>query len=127
LMCPDNLIGSADLFMVSHHGQPRSNSTVFVHAIESRVAIMNNGARKGGEPEVMKVLYSAPGLENLWQLHFSQLSGEEYNTPGLFIANLADEPHKTAHWIKVSVQNDGSFTVSNSRNGFVKAYRASSN
>ena len=76
LMCPNNLIGTVDLFMVSHHGQPNSNSTVLVHAIESRVAIMNNGTRKGGQPEVMKVIHSAPGLEDLWQLHFSQLSGQ---------------------------------------------------
>ena len=65
---------------------------VLVHAIESRVAIMNNGTRKGGQPDVMKVIHSAPGLEDLWQLHFSQLSGQEYTVPGLFIANLVDEP-----------------------------------
>jgi hypothetical protein len=28
-----------------------------------------------------------------------------------------------AYWIKVSAQADGSFTVSNGRNGFTKAYR----
>ena len=52
---------------------------------------MNNGTRKGGQPEAMRVLYSAPGLEDLWQLHFSQLSGQEYTVPGLFIANPVDE------------------------------------
>ena len=40
----------------------------------------------------MKVLYSSPGLEDLWQIHFSQLSGQEYTVPGMFIANLTDEP-----------------------------------
>ena len=63
-----------------------------MHALHPRVAIMNNGTRKGGEPEVMKVLYSSPGLEDLWQLHFSLLSGQEYTVPGMFIANTIDDP-----------------------------------
>src|SRR5213596_2813757 len=67
------------------------NTQPLVHAIESRAAIMNNGLRKGGEPEVMKIIHSAPGLEDLWQLHFSQLSGQEYTVPGMFIANTVDE------------------------------------
>ncbi len=146
LMCPNNPIGTVDLFVVSHHGQPISNAQVLVHAIESRVAIMNNGTRKGGQPEAMQVLHSAPGLEDLWQLHFSELSGQEYTVPGLFIANPIDEepdampiapmmnprgdgvPPRPVHngeayWIKVSGDADGSFTVSNGRNGFTKVYR----
>ncbi|HIF05953.1 MAG TPA: MBL fold metallo-hydrolase [Gemmatimonadetes bacterium] len=146
LMCPNNPIGTVDLFVVSHHGQPSSNAEVLVHAIEARVAIMNNGTRKGGQPEAMQVLYSAPGLEDLWQLHFSQLSGQEYTVPGLFIANLVDavessmpiEPltnprgsgapprpvhNGEANWIKVSGHADGSFTVTNDRNGFMKTYQ----
>jgi competence protein ComEC len=151
LMCPVNRIGTVDLFVVSHHGQPISNSGVLVHAIQPRVAIMNNGTRKGGQPDAMKIIHSSPGLEDLWQLHFSMLSGQEYTVPGLLIANSTDEPQTTvpvaavpapqpgpgtppapvhngtAYWIKVSAQPDGSFTVTNSRNGFSKTYRARSN
>src|SRR5262245_39402259 len=91
LMCPANRVGTVDLFVVSHHGQPISNSEVLVHAIHSRVAILNNGTRKGGQPDAMKIIYSAPGLEDLWQLHFSLLSGQEYTAPGVFIANSTDD------------------------------------
>lgn len=148
LMCPNNRLGTTDLFIVSHHGQAISNSPALLHALAPRVAIMNNGTRKGGQPETMKVLHSSPGLEDLWQIHFSQLSGQEYTTPGMFIANLFDEPQAsmpvapmpapqpgpgtapaprhdgTAYWIKVSAQLDGSFTVTNARNGFSKTYAA---
>jgi competence protein ComEC len=147
LMCPNNPLGTVDLSIVSHHGQPISNSEVLVHALEARVAIMNNGTRKGGQPPAMKILFSAPHLEDLWQLHFSQLSGQEYTVPGLFIANLVDDQpaamplaaltpptgpgaapppvhNGPAHWIKVSAQTDGSFTVTNTRNGFSKTYQA---
>src|SRR6185503_4408321 len=91
LMCPANRLGDIDLFVVSHHGQAISNSPVLVHAIQPRVAVINNGTRKGGQPDAMKVLFSAPRLEAIWQLHFSQLSGQEYTVPGAFIANGVDE------------------------------------
>jgi competence protein ComEC len=146
LMCPINRIGTFDLWIVSHHGQPMSNSQVLVHAIQPRVAILNNGTRKGGQPAAMKVIYGAPGLEDLWQLHFSLLSGQEYSQPGYFIANTIDDQPETmpiapmtpptpgsgtppppahngqAYWVKVSAQADGTFTVTNTRNGFSKTY-----
>lgn len=145
LMCPANPIGAVDLNIVSHHGQPVSNAEVLVHAIEARVAIMNNGTRKGGQPAAMRILYSAPRLEDLWQVHFSLLSGQEFTVPGMFISNLVDDQPATmplaaltpptgpgaapppvhngpAYWIKVSARADGSFTVTNQRNGFSKMY-----
>src|SRR5262245_26883112 len=92
LMCPSNRLGVTDLFIVSHHGQAISNSPVLVHALQPRVAIINNGVRKGGQPDAMKVLFTSPGLEDLWEMHFSQLSGQEYTVPGMFIANPVDDP-----------------------------------
>jgi beta-lactamase superfamily II metal-dependent hydrolase len=147
LMCPNNRLGTVDVFLGLHHGQSSSNSEVMVHALHPRVAIMNNGTRKGGEPETMKVVHSSPGLEDLWQLHFSLLSGQEYTVPGMFIANGIDEQQAalpvapiaapppgpsappppvhngTAYWIKLTAQPDGTFTVTNARNGFSKTYR----
>jgi competence protein ComEC len=148
LVCPNNRLGAVDLFIVTHHGQPASNPPVLVHAIAPRAAIMNNGTRKGGQPDAMKVLFSSPGLEDLWQIHFSLLSGQEYTVPGMFIANGVDEQpaampiaataapapgpgaapppahNGQAYWIKVSAREDGSFTVTNARNGFSKTYAA---
>ena len=147
LMCPTNRIGTVDVLLGLHHGQASSNSEVAVFALHPRVAIMNDGTRKGGEPDVMKTVHSSPGLEDLWQMHFSLLSGQEYSVPGMFIANTVDEPqgampiaplaapapgpnappapvhNGTAYWIKVSAKQDGTFTVTNSRNGFSKTYR----
>src|SRR3954469_9524728 len=91
LMCPSNRIGTVDVLLGLHHGVDTSNSEVLVHALRPRVAIMNNGTRKGGQPDVMRTVHSSPGLEDLWQMHFSQLSGQEYTVPGMFIANVADE------------------------------------
>ena len=123
LMCPVNKVGTVDFLLVSRHGQHSSNSEALVHALRPRVGAINNGMRKGGQPETMRVLHSSPGLEDLWQLHVAQLSGAEYDIPGMFVANTVEDPqHSPAYWIKVSVQTNGTFTVTNSRNGFAKTY-----
>jgi competence protein ComEC len=123
LMCPNNRLGTVDFLLVSRHGQHSSNSPALVHALRPRVGVINNGIRKGGQPETMRVLHASPGLEDLWQLHVAQLSGAEYAIPAMFAANVGDDPqHSPAYWIKVSAQADGSFTVTNSRNGFSKNY-----
>jgi competence protein ComEC len=144
LMCPTNRLGALDVFLGLHHGVSTSNSEVMVHAVRPRVIIINNGTRKGGAPDVMRVLHSSPGLEDLWQMHFSQLSGQEYTVPGMFIANSVDAPQAAmplapiatpgpgappapvhdgpAFWIKVTAQQDGTFIVTNQRNGFAKTY-----
>ncbi|MEO8053268.1 MAG: MBL fold metallo-hydrolase [Acidobacteriota bacterium] len=146
LMCPNATVGPVDLLLGLHHGTNQSNSPVLVHAVRPRVAILNNGTRKGGNPDVMETVFSSPGLEDLWQMHFSTLSGQEYTVPGRFIANLIDDqpssmpiapapppapgagaPPPPAHegkayWFKVSVRQDGTFTVTNTRNGFSKTY-----
>ncbi len=120
LVCPRNLVGTIDLFMVSHHGLKVSNANFLVHALRPRVAIMNNGARKGGTPETLDVLKGSPGLQDLWQLHYSEAGGLR-NAPADFIANL-QEPCE-AKLVKVTVRRDGVFTVTNTRNGFSKTYQ----
>lgn len=122
LACPENRIGAVDLYLATHHGLAQSNAREIVHAIRPRVAIMNNGARKGGSPDAWRIIRSAPGLEDLWQLHFAVAGGAETNSPESVIANLDERCE--GKYIKVSASADGGFTVLNSRNGFEKKYPA---
>jgi competence protein ComEC len=207
LMCPNNPIGTIDLYMVSHHGTDPSGSPQLVHALQPRVAVMQNGTRKGAGAQAMPTMRTSPGLEDIWQLHWGYGAGIEQNSAGVFIANMDDnqtianvltapprgggpgrgaapaaapgaggEPpavasppfttppappgagapqgqlpagppqgapgpggpggpggsgrgaaaqaHTPAYWIKIVAQQDGSFTVSNSRNGYSKTYAA---
>ncbi|MDA1183874.1 MAG: MBL fold metallo-hydrolase [Acidobacteria bacterium] len=151
LMCPENHIGTVDVLFSGHHGQGPpspvgSNTPQLVNGLAPRVSIINNGTRKGGQPESMRVILNSPGLEDVWMMHFSLLSGQEYTVPGMFIANTVDQqldlmpvaplsgPNETwpdapvhngpAHWIKVSANRDGSFSVTNPRNNFTKMYQA---
>jgi competence protein ComEC len=204
LMCPNNPIGTVDLYMVTHHGLDQSGSPVLVHALQPRVAVMQNGTRKGAGAQAMPTMRTSPGLEDIWMLHWSYGAGIEQNSAGVFIANVEDNAttagiltspagqggpgrggpapaaggppaaapaggapaapaagsaagaqaagsaasptpgatpqaqppqqgagrsnapaaHSPAYYIKISARPDGSFTVTNSRNGFSKTYAA---
>lgn len=119
LMCPDNPIGTVDLFLVSHHGMDLSNSHALVDAVHPLVAIMNNGAHKGGKPVAWQTVHSSPGLEALWQLHTAEDPGSK-NSPEQYIANPAGDGDGA--YIKVVASENGSFTVTNSRTGLTREY-----
>ena len=122
LVCPDNKIGKADIFVVSHHGLDQSNSPALVHALQPRVAIMNNGSKKGGSPSAVDVVKSSPGLQDLWQLHFADAGGTEHNAQDPFIANVTEAD--TGYYLKITANEDGSFAVYNARNKLSKMYPA---
>ena len=119
LACPANLIGTIDLYLTTHHGNEQSGPAALVHAVKPRVAIMNNGADKGGSPSAWHIVRDSPGLQDFWQLHTSRAGGGDANAADDFIANLDDT---TSHMIQVSARQDGGFTVTNTRNGKTKTY-----
>jgi beta-lactamase superfamily II metal-dependent hydrolase len=124
LVCPVNLIGSVDLYQTTHHGLDRSNSPQFVWAIQPKVAVMNNGPRKGGQASVFETLRKSPGLEDIWQGHLALGTPKEVNTGEQMIANLEASAQCQGNLLKVSVAPDGKFTMTNLRNGFNKTYQA---
>jgi len=120
LVCPNNLIGTFDVFHTTRHGDPNSGAPQLVHAIRARVAVMNNGERKGGAPEYWQTVRDAPGLEDIWQLHRTAAGGADHNSPEPFLANINETDH--GYSLKMSVRMDGSFTMTNGRTGFSKSY-----
>jgi competence protein ComEC len=119
LLCPENRVGKLDLYLTTHHGGESSKA---IWGLAPRVAIMNNGPRKGGDPLGWKVIMGSPGLEDLWQLHFAIAGGKEANAPDPLIANV--DEHCNGVYLKVSASADGSFTVFNPRNKYTKTYAA---
>ncbi len=122
LVCPANKLGKADLFVVSHHGIDQSNSPALVHAIAPRVAIVDNGSKKGGSASALDMIKSSPGLQAMWQLHFADASGSEHNTSDPFIANTTEGD--TGVYLEVEASSDGSFSIHNPRNKITKQYPA---
>ena len=118
LVCPKNLIGPVDVYLVAHHGGPDAAVPETFAALTPRVAIMNNGVSKGGARVTYEALHHVAGLEDVWQLHASTEAADA-NFPARDIANL-DEG--SAHWIKLAASADGSFRVLNQRTGEWQSY-----
>ena len=118
MFCPSNLLGPADVYLVPHHGGSDVSEPAYLAAVRPRVAIMNNGATKGGSREMFATLQSASRPGDVWQVDKSRNEGAQ-NFGDDRIANL-DET--TGHWLKVSASDDGSFRVTNGRTGASKAY-----
>jgi beta-lactamase superfamily II metal-dependent hydrolase len=122
LVCPNNLIGEVDLYQVTHHGANTSNNPVLLRSVKPTVAIMNNGARKGGHPDVIKALRETASIKDIWQVHRNVATTSEQNAPADFIANPEAEPD-AAQMIVVAVDAARRvFTVTNQRNGMSRSY-----
>ena len=124
LVCPNNLIGTVDVYLTSHHGGDGSGPAALVHALKPLVAILNNGATKGGVASTWDIVRDSPGLLDRWQMHFSVSAGKSHNVDEKFVANPdADQAKDEGHWLKLSAETDGSFTLTNGRNNFSKTYK----
>ncbi len=120
LACPNNLLGTVDLFLVTHHGADLSNPKALVWALHPRVAVIDNGPRKGSSPAAWQIVHDSPGLEDLWQLHYAEESDKDHNVPDERIANVKENGE--GKYIKVTAEADGTFTVTNGRTGVQKTY-----
>jgi competence protein ComEC len=140
LFCPLNRVGTADVYLITHHAQSfdRSFSDFYwglsccppaeVYALRPRVAILSMGKDghpldAGANPAALNVVHASPGLEDIWQTNYLVGGGEKgHNAPEQFCANLGQ--NSKAEYIELSAEPDGAFNVTNSRNGYQKSYPA---
>jgi len=120
IACPNNLLGTVDLFLVTHHGADLSNPKALVWALHPRAAVIDNGPRKGSSPAAWQIVHDSPGLEDLWQLHYAEGSDRDHNVAENRIANMKENCE--GKFIKVAAEADGTFTVTNGRTGEQKSY-----
>jgi len=121
LACPVNLIGTVDLFIVTHHGFNQSNAKALVAAIHPQAAIMNNGAHKGASPDAWQIVHDVVGPDRLWQLHYAADSGPGNNVEQRYIANL-DDKNDAGYALKVLPNSKGAFRIVNLRNNIQMDY-----
>jgi hypothetical protein len=112
-----------DLVIVSHHGSDLSNSPALLHALGPRVAIEDNGAKKGADVATYESVSHSPRLRRLWQLHFADRAGADHNAPETYIANPHSEGDTHAS-LEIAVTRQGALTVTNDRTGFSESYPA---
>jgi hypothetical protein len=121
LVCPENKLGIIDVYQTNHHGLGNSNNPALVHTIAPRVAVMNNGPRKGGEESVYRTLTSSPGLEAIFQVHRNVRTGDASNAPPDYVANQAEQCAGDYVWIRVE-PNSKSYTVAAGATGKTRQY-----
>ena len=121
VVCPRSKVGPVDLLIVSHHGSNLSSSPAFLHALSPRVAIEENGPKKGGDVETYDTVSHSPRLARLWQLHLAERSDAGHNVAEAYIANPSSTGDTRAS-IEASVTRQGAITVTNDRTGFNETY-----
>jgi hypothetical protein len=139
LFCPENKVGAVDAYVVTHHAQsfPLSMGAYYhglsacptaeLAGLRPRVAILSLGlhGHRQGDSLAMETVRSSPGLEDVWQTHFVVDGGEKgHNAPKEMCASVEGDDPQQVRFIKLAAERDGSFTVSNNRNGFSKRYPA---
>jgi beta-lactamase superfamily II metal-dependent hydrolase len=117
MACPTDRLGPVSVYLIAHHGDYDSNVPALYAALRPRVAVMNNGASKGGSPDAFRTLHALGSLESLWQLHASRTAR---NAADDYVANFDNTTD--GNWIHLSAREDGGFTMTNGRNGFSRTY-----
>ncbi len=123
LACPVNLLGKVDLFQVTHHGVRDDVLPQQMWAMAPTVAVMNNGPTKGAGPVAVETVLRSPGLEDLWSLHRAVNNDASHNAQERLTANLGETDGCAGAWIRARIDPAGTYTLTNSRNGYSKTYQ----
>lgn len=121
LVCPTITVPPVDVYQVTHHGLDASNNPVLMQALAPTVAVMNNGATKGGSAATVHAIKALPSVQAFYQLHRNVATASADNTSPELIANLEESPD-AGHMISIHVQSDGAYAVVNHRTGEKRAF-----
>ena len=121
LACPRNLVGVIDVYQVTHHGNDNSNNPALVAALAPTVAVIDNGAKKGGTAVVYRLLRATPSIKDVFQLHRNVATAPVDNAPSELTAN--DDDACTGEWIRLRVDPPAThYTVEVHGKGTMRTY-----
>lgn len=102
LVYPTDKLGKVDVYQTTHHGLEISNNPVVINTVQPRVAIFNNGPKKGGHPSVTSTLRRVDGLEAIFQAHRNVNASAAENTDPKHIANDGENCNAETVVLKVA-------------------------
>jgi beta-lactamase superfamily II metal-dependent hydrolase len=105
LVCPQNLVGTVDVYQATHHGLDQSNHPALLKAVQPTVAVVNNGAKKGGTAPAYKWIRETPSVKDVFQVHRNVATGPGDNAPAEFVAN--DEEKCEGHEVRLTAEPGG--------------------
>ena len=126
LVGPTDKVGPVDVYQSTHHGLPISNNPVVIDTVRPRVAVFNNGSKKGGSPSVTAALRKSPEIQAIWQMHRNVTAGADENTDPAMIAN-PDEQCQGEYLVLRVAPDAKSYTLAVGANGPPKRYETRGN
>jgi beta-lactamase superfamily II metal-dependent hydrolase len=123
LVAPTNKIGQVDVYQVTHHGLQISNNPVLIKSVNPRVAICNNGPRKGGHPSVISTLRRLPDIKGIYQLHRNLGATDAENADADHIANDGRKKQSGENVVLAVAADAKSYTVTVGSKGKTRSYR----
>ena len=122
LACPTNLLGTFDVFHTTRHGDPHSGAPQTGTRHSGQSGGDEQWREKGRFAGILADRPRRSGARGF--LAIASLGGgrRTHNSPEQFLANLNETDH--GHNLKMSVRADGSFRMTNERNGFTREYPA---
>jgi beta-lactamase superfamily II metal-dependent hydrolase len=123
LVSPTNKIGQVDVYQVTHHGLEISNNPVLIKSVNPRVAICNNGPRKGGHPSVISTLRRLPDIQGIYQLHRNLLATDAENVDVDYIANDGRNKQSGETVVLAVAADAKSYTVTVGSKGKTRTYK----
>src|SRR5262245_55464320 len=124
LVCPDDRVGTVDVYQSVHHGLDQSNNPVLLRTLQPHVVVFNNGPRKGFEQNTVATVSALTSVEAIYQVHRALADGAG-NTADERIANR--EQACSGEGIQMTVAADGkSYTMRVPSTGHSRAYRTRS-
>jgi beta-lactamase superfamily II metal-dependent hydrolase len=122
LVWPTDKIGLIDVYQSTHHGLEISNNPAVIRTVQPRVAVFNNGPKKGGHPTVIATLRRVPGLQAIYQLHRNLTATPEENTGPEYIANADEKCQGEAIYLSMA-PDARSYTIRVGAKGKERTYK----
>ncbi len=122
LISPTNKIGQVDVYQVTHHGLPISNNPVLIKSVNPRVAVCNNGPRKGGHPSVIRTLRRLPDIKGIYQLHRNLEATDAENADADHVANDGRKKQSGENIVLAVAADAKSYTVTVGTKGKTRTY-----